>query len=118
MKGMGANCNGIGNLQANVEMMSQYLPLSAFKSIYVVDLCGSLCEQARKKVIENKWTNVKVCQGDACTFMPPEGKATLVTFSYSLSSKCHDTTCLHPLFVLQLGLLCLCYLISGLCSSA
>lgn len=74
-------------MQANVEMMSQYLPLSSFKSIYIVDLCGSLCEQARKKVIENKWTNVKVFQGDACSFVPPEGKATLVTFSYSLSSK-------------------------------
>eukprot|EP00884_Botryococcus_braunii_P001650 jgi/Botrbrau1/11486/Bobra.0360s0013.1 len=74
-----------GGTGANVEMMSQYLPLSSFKSIYVVDLCGSLCEQARKKVIENKWTNVKVCEGDACTFAPPEGKATLVTFSYSLS---------------------------------
>ncbi len=67
-------------------MMAQYLPLSSFKTIYVVDLCASLCDQARKKVIDNKWNNVKVVEGDACTFAPTEGKATLVTFSYSLSS--------------------------------
>lgn len=74
------------SVQANVEMMAQYLPLSSFKTIYVVDLCASLCDQARKKVIDNKWNNVKVVEGDACTFAPTEGKATLVTFSYSLSS--------------------------------
>ena len=83
-------------VQANVEMMSQYLPLSNFKTIYVVDLCGSLCEQARKKVIDNKWNNVKVVEGDACSFVPQEGKATLVTFSYSLSSTPLPTTPCFP----------------------
>ena len=28
-------------------MMAEYMPLHAFKAIYVVDLCKSLCEQAR-----------------------------------------------------------------------
>lgn len=35
------------NLQANVEMMLEFLPLSQFKAIYIVDLCASLCKQVR-----------------------------------------------------------------------
>ena len=43
--------------------------------------------QARKKVQENGWRNVTVVEGDACQWAPPQGQATLVTFSYSLSSE-------------------------------
>ncbi len=68
-------------------MMAEYLPLENFKTIYVVDLCKSLCEQAKKKVDANGWKNVVVVEGDACTFTPPSEKVTLVTFSYSLSSE-------------------------------
>lgn len=69
-------------------MMSEYLPLDTFKTIYVVDLCKSLCEQAQRKVEAKGWKNVVVVEGDACTFVPPKDeKASLVTFSYSLSSK-------------------------------
>ena len=68
-------------------MMSEYLPLDRFKAVYVVDLCHSLCEQAKLKVAAKGWTNVHVVEGDACAFTPPEGEATLVTFSYSLSSE-------------------------------
>jgi len=75
-----------GGTGENVSLMSQYIDLSKFKHIYVVDLCSSLCEQARKKVKENKWHNVTVVEADACDFVPDEDKATLVTFSYSLSS--------------------------------
>ena len=67
-------------------MMAEYMPLNRFKAIYVVDLCHSLCEQAKQKVKQKGWKNVHVVEGDACTFQPPEGIATLVTFSYSLSS--------------------------------
>ncbi|WPT16758.1 hypothetical protein PSENEW3_00004766 [Picochlorum sp. SENEW3] len=74
-----------GGTGENVSMMSEYMDLSKFKKIYVVDLCSSLCEQARKKVAENGWKNVSVVEADACEFTPDEGKATLVTFSYSLS---------------------------------
>lgn len=74
-------------LQENVDMMAEYLPLENFKTIYVVDLCKSLCEQAKKKVDAKGWKNVVVVEGDACTFTPPGEKATLVTFSYSLSSE-------------------------------
>ena len=66
-------------------MMSEYLPLDRFKAIYVVDLCASLCEQARRKAAAKGWANVHVVEGDACAFRPPEGAAHLVTFSYSLS---------------------------------
>ena len=69
-------------------MMSEYLPLETFKTIYVVDLCKSLCDQARRKVEAKGWKNVVVVEGDACTFVPPKDeKASLVTFSYSLSSR-------------------------------
>jgi ubiquinone/menaquinone biosynthesis C-methylase UbiE len=74
--------------QENVDMMAQYLPLDSFKAIYVVDLCHSLCGVAAKKAAAKGWKNVRVVEADACEFKPPEGTATLVTFSYSLSSTC------------------------------
>lgn len=78
-------------------MMAEYIPLHKFKAIYVVDLCHSLCEQAKRKVQQKSWKNVHVVEADACTFQPPEGMATLVTFSYSLSSKPYKACfcCLH-----------------------
>lgn len=78
-------------LQENIDMMAEYLPLDKFKAVYVVDLCHSLCEQAKLKVKENGWKNVHVVEGDACEFRPPQGEADLITFSYSLSSKCSMT---------------------------
>lgn len=74
--------------QENVDMMSEYMPLENFKAIYVVDLCSSLVTVAKNKAKEKGWKNVHVVEGDACAFSPPEGTATLVTFSYSLSSAC------------------------------
>ena len=74
------------SLQENVDMMAGYMDLNRFKAVYVVDLCHSLCEQAKQKVKQKGWKNVHIVEGDACTFQPPEGVATLVTFSYSLSS--------------------------------
>ncbi len=74
-------------LQENIDLMAEYMPLKRFKAVYVVDLCHSLCEQAKQKVKQKGWKNVHIVEGDACTFQPPEGIATLVTFSYSLSSR-------------------------------
>jgi len=68
-------------------MMEQYIDLGCFRQIYIVDLCSSLCKQAQLKVKEKGWKNVTVVEADACQFVPPEGTATLVTFSYSLSSE-------------------------------
>ena len=68
-------------------MMNEYFPVEDFKAVYVVDLCHALCQQAEKKVERNGWENVKVVEADACKFvLPDDEKATLITFSYSLSS--------------------------------
>jgi betaine lipid synthase len=74
-----------GGTGANIEMMARHLPIEQFKAVYIVDLTPSLCEQARRRVERMGWRNVRVVEGDACTFVPPEGRAHLVTFSYSLS---------------------------------
>lgn len=68
-------------------MMAAYMDLSAFHKIYMVDLCGPLCDVARAKVIKRGWQNVEVVEGDVCDFVPPQSFANLVTFSYSLSSE-------------------------------
>lgn len=73
-----------GGTGENVDMMSKYMPLENFKAIYVVDLCHSLCNVAKKKAVAKGWKNVHVIEADACQFAPPE-TATLVTFSYSLT---------------------------------
>ncbi|KAG2493304.1 hypothetical protein HYH03_008440 [Edaphochlamys debaryana] len=74
-----------GGTGENVDMMQQYMDLSKFKAIYVVDLCHSLCEVAKRKAKAKGWKNVHCIEADACQFAPPEGTATLVTFSYSLT---------------------------------
>ena len=98
-----------GLLQENVDLMSQYLPLDCFKAIYVVDLCSSLCKEARKKAVAKGWKNVHVVEGDACLYTPPEEAATLVTFSYSLSSEPLDILvhCHSILLILLHHLQCL-----------
>jgi 16S rRNA A1518/A1519 N6-dimethyltransferase RsmA/KsgA/DIM1 with predicted DNA glycosylase/AP lyase activity len=69
-------------------MMAEYTDLSRFKAIYIVDLCRSLCEVARKKLAGPHFKNVHVIEGDACTFSPEKlhVPADLITYSYSLSS--------------------------------
>eukprot|EP00193_Tetraselmis_chui_P003477 CAMPEP_0177768144 /NCGR_PEP_ID=MMETSP0491_2-20121128/9552_1 /TAXON_ID=63592 /ORGANISM="Tetraselmis chuii, Strain PLY429" /LENGTH=701 /DNA_ID=CAMNT_0019284907 /DNA_START=236 /DNA_END=2341 /DNA_ORIENTATION=+ len=74
-----------GGTGENIKMMNEFLPLEKFKKVYIVDLCSSLCKEAQSKVDAHGWKNVQVVEGDACEFVPDEGKATLVTFSYSLS---------------------------------
>jgi hypothetical protein len=41
-------------------------------------------QQTTTQVKANGWKNVEVVEADACEWTPPEGTATLVTFSYSL----------------------------------
>lgn len=75
-----------GGTGENIELMSKYMDLQKFSRIYIVDLCSSLCQQARQKVISKDWENVTVIEGDACQFrIPDNDTAQLVTFSYSLS---------------------------------
>jgi ubiquinone/menaquinone biosynthesis C-methylase UbiE len=75
-------------VQENVLMMAEYTDLARFKAIYVVDLCHSLCEVARKKLSSPRFKNVHVVEGDACTFIPDKSHipADVITYSYSLSS--------------------------------
>lgn len=76
-----------GGTGENVETMASFCDLSLFKKVYVVDICGPLCDVARLKVAKHEWTNVEVVEADVCDYKPEEMPASLVTFSYSLSSK-------------------------------
>ena len=55
------------------------------KAAYVVDLCPSLLGVAKDRIARRGWKHVHAVHGDATTFRPPEGRADVVTFSYSLS---------------------------------
>jgi len=74
-----------GGTGQNVETMAKFCDLSLFKKVYVVDICGPLCDIARKTVAKHGWTNVEVVEADVCEYKPEATPATLVTFSYSLS---------------------------------
>lgn len=75
----------------NIETMDDYIPLSSFDAIYLVDLCEPLLQVARKRFARKGWKNVHVVHCDASRFVVPDdkfgrkGKASLVTMSYSLS---------------------------------
>ncbi|KAI5059149.1 hypothetical protein GOP47_0025468 [Adiantum capillus-veneris] len=75
-----------GGTAENVKFMSKYMDLSKFQKIYVVDICGPLCDVARRKATDLGWTNVEIVEADVCEFAPDNIRATLVTFSYSLSN--------------------------------
>eukprot|EP00798_Chlamydomonas_sp_ICE-L_P001317 gene1317-32670_t len=76
-----------GGTGENIELMAAVMPVESFRTVYVVDLCHSLCQQAKMRFQEDsRFGNVVVVEGDACTFELPEGvTADIVTFSYSLS---------------------------------
>lgn len=59
--------------------------LSGLKKVYLVDLCPSLLEVARRRVTEHGLRNVEVVEADVTTFQPEECHADVVTFSYSLT---------------------------------
>lgn len=52
---------------------------------YIVDLSPSLLEVARDRIRQLDLGNIEAVEADATTFVPPEGEADLVTFSYSLT---------------------------------
>jgi betaine lipid synthase len=74
-----------GGTGYNVEEMDKYYSLKHFKKVYIVDLCPSLCEEARKRVQRKQWDNVEVVCCDVCDFKLDNEYADLLTFSYSLS---------------------------------
>lgn len=59
--------------------------LSQISTMYLVDLSTSLLKQAGDRVAARGWTNVVPVCHDATTFIPQEGQADVVTFSYSLT---------------------------------
>jgi S-adenosylmethionine-diacylgycerolhomoserine-N-methlytransferase len=59
--------------------------LKQLSKMYLVDLSTSLLEQAQRRVTHRGWTNVVPVCHDATTFVPSEGSADVVTFSYSLT---------------------------------
>eukprot|EP00310_Coccolithus_braarudii_P017139 CAMPEP_0183336142 /NCGR_PEP_ID=MMETSP0164_2-20130417/4214_1 /TAXON_ID=221442 /ORGANISM="Coccolithus pelagicus ssp braarudi, Strain PLY182g" /LENGTH=308 /DNA_ID=CAMNT_0025505613 /DNA_START=6 /DNA_END=930 /DNA_ORIENTATION=+ len=75
-----------GGTGANLEMAGDAAVMS-FAKVYIVDLCIPLLEVARKRCAERGWHNVECVEGDAATWVPPEGrsKVDLLTFSYSLT---------------------------------
>lgn len=72
-----------GGTGQNLEFIADRL--AALRKIYVVDLASSLLEVARDRVTRRGWSNVEPVLADAITFVPPEGQADVITFSYSLT---------------------------------
>lgn len=57
----------------------------ALSKLYVVDLSHSLLEMAKQRIADRGWSHAKSCEHDVTTFVPEEGAADVVTFSYSLT---------------------------------
>jgi S-adenosylmethionine-diacylgycerolhomoserine-N-methlytransferase len=72
-----------GGTGANLEHFGP--EIHRLKKVYVVDLSPSLLEVARSRARDRGWDNVEAVQADATTFTPAEGRADVVTFSYSLT---------------------------------
>lgn len=77
--------------------MDDYMPVSSFDAIYLIDLCEPLLEVARRRFAAKGWRNVHCLHQDASKFVLPEWhdgevptkrQVTLVTMSYSLSMVC------------------------------
>jgi S-adenosylmethionine-diacylgycerolhomoserine-N-methlytransferase len=72
-----------GGTGSNLEPLADKIPHAG--NVYVVDLCASLLEVARKRFAARGWSNVEAVEADATTFRPPQGTADVVTFSYALT---------------------------------
>jgi hypothetical protein len=78
----------------SLTVRDEYLPLSYFDAIYLVDLCEPLLQVARQRFATKGWKNVHILCQDASKFVLPEwesgaldprGSLTAITLSYSLS---------------------------------
>lgn len=79
----------------------EYLPISYFDKVYLIDLCEPLLDVARARFAAKGWKNVHVLCQDASRFVLPEwesgeldprGSLTAITLSYSLSMvSCRET---------------------------
>ena len=59
--------------------------LRRLKRAYAVDLSPSLLDVAQKRRDAEAWHNVELVEADATRFVPDDGPADVVTFSYSLT---------------------------------
>eukprot|EP01123_Difflugia_compressa_P008239 TRINITY_DN2401_c0_g1_i1.p1 TRINITY_DN2401_c0_g1~~TRINITY_DN2401_c0_g1_i1.p1 ORF type:complete len:194 (-),score=37.89 TRINITY_DN2401_c0_g1_i1:45-575(-) len=59
--------------------------LDQFSKVYIVDLSSSLLKVAQSRIDKFGWKNVEVVEADATSWVPPENKVDLITFSYSLT---------------------------------
>ncbi|MEM1061952.1 MAG: class I SAM-dependent methyltransferase [Planctomycetota bacterium] len=69
----------------NAEHVAASGKLPSLSQLYLVDLCTPLLEIGQKRIADRGWTNVTTVEGDATQWVPPEGTADVVTFSYSLT---------------------------------
>ncbi|KDR80288.1 hypothetical protein GALMADRAFT_92595 [Galerina marginata CBS 339.88] len=82
-----------GGTGYNIEMMDKHFPISSFDAVYLIDLCDSLLDVARRRFAQKGWKNVIVLCQDASEFSLPEwtdgadpkGSVGFITMSYSLS---------------------------------
>lgn len=72
-----------GGTGSNLETIADRL--GTFDAIYVVDMSPSLLSRLRDRCSRHGWTNVHGIEGDATDWQPPDGRADVVTFSYSLT---------------------------------
>jgi len=68
---------------SNLEYVTENL--GALKSIYLIDLCPSLLRMANERIQRMGLKNTQCIEADATEWVPPEGKADVVTLSYSLT---------------------------------
>nr|GAT57621.1 predicted protein [Mycena chlorophos] len=81
-----------GGTGYNIEVMDAFFPIADFDAVYLIDLCDSLLDIARKRFAAKGWKNVTVLCQDAAEFnlsewanKDPKGSVGFVTLSYSLS---------------------------------
>ncbi|MCX7717154.1 MAG: class I SAM-dependent methyltransferase [Candidatus Sumerlaeaceae bacterium] len=72
-----------GGTGANAERLGERI--GALRKFYIVDLAPSLLAIARRRIAQRGWTHVEAVEADATEFVPAEGAADVVTFSYSLT---------------------------------
>lgn len=73
-----------GGTGTSLEFMGEE-KLSKLGKAYVVDLAPSLLEVARQRIAAHGWNHVEAVEADVTACTPPEQKADLITFSYSLT---------------------------------
>ncbi len=73
-----------GGTGANLEFLDD-ARREALAAWYIVDLAPSLLAVARERIAAGGWRSVHAVEGDATAFVPPQGHADVVVFSYSLT---------------------------------